>query len=46
MREFVEATPREGICYIEPSLMDTGGPVYKKLPRSMYENVINVKSML
>ena len=46
MKEFVKATLGEDLCRIEPPPKDTGGLVCRKLPKSMYGNVINVKGML
>ena len=42
----MEATLGEGLCRIEPSPRDTSGLVCRKLPKSMYRNVINVKGTL
>ena len=45
MKRFVETTQEAGLCLTEPSLMATGGQIYRKKHKSMWRSVINVKDL-
>ena len=46
MREFMEVILGEGFYLIKPSLRGMGSQVCRKLHKSMFESVINVRDTL